>query len=366
MHAAGARVEADFQRMLCPPDARVIINFQTMDHEKYSRQVLFQPIGEEGQKRLLASKAVIIGCGALGTAQANALVRAGVGALRIVDRDYVEESNLQRQSLFDESDALDSLPKAVAAERKLKAINSDVQIEGLVTDATSRNIEDLVRGFDVILDGADNFETRYLLNDASIKLGIPWIYGAVVASSAVTMTIMPGSGPCLACAFPDAPRGLHETCDTVGVIGPAASWTASIQVTEAVKILMGREQELHGTLFTFDIWQNRTQQLKPKRDPDCPTCGHRIFSYLQDLGPAHDTLCGRNAVQIHQREPRALDLKLLKSRLERFGTVRANDYLLKFSFDGYELTVFPDGRALIKGTQDPAVARGLYAKYISS
>jgi len=347
-------------------DAKVIIKTQKMNFERYSRQVLFSPIGAEGQKRLMTSKAVIIGCGALGTVQANALARAGVGVLRIVDRDFVEESNLQRQSLFDESDAREGLPKAVAAERKLRAINSGVQIEGLVADATSRNIEDLVRGFDVILDGADNFETRYLVNDASVKLGIPWIYGAVVASFAVTMTILPGRGPCLACVIPDPPKGLHETCDTVGVIGPAAGWTAAIQVTEALKVLLGREQELHGTLFAFDIWQNRIQQVKPRRDPLCRTCGRRQFDHLDDVGPAHLTLCGRNAVQIRQHEPRALDLKILKSRLEPFGTVKTNEFLLRFSFDGYEMTVFPDGRALIKGTQDPVVARSLYAKYISS
>lgn len=337
-----------------------------MNRERYSRQILFQPIGEEGQKKLLASKAVIIGCGALGTAQANALVRAGVGTLRIVDRDYVEESNLQRQSLFDESDAQESLPKAIAAERKLRQINSDVRAEGVVADATSRNIEDLVRGFDVILDGTDNFETRYLLNDAAVKMGIPWIYGAVVAGSAVTMTILPGHGPCLSCVFPDAPAGLHETCDTVGVIGPAAAWASAIQVTEALKILMGNRQDLHGTLFGFDIWHNRTQQLRPKRDPDCRTCGLRIFTRLEEGEPLPTILCGRDAVQIRQRDSRKLDLVLLRSRLEQFGNVRANNYLLKFSFDGYELTVFADGRAIIKGTQDPAVARGIYAKYISS
>jgi adenylyltransferase/sulfurtransferase len=337
-----------------------------MNQERYSRQTLFLPIGKEGQEKLLASKAVIIGCGALGTAHANALARAGVGALRIVDRDYVEESNLQRQSLFDEADASESLPKAVAAERKLKEINSGVRAEGVVTDVTGRNIEDLVRGFNVILDGTDNFETRYLLNDAAVKLGIPWIYGAVVASSAVTMTILPGRGACLSCVFPNSPAGLHETCDTVGVIGPAAAWTSAIQVTEALKILLGREQELHGTLFGFDIWHNRTQQVRPKRDPDCRTCGQRIFTHLEEGELLPTTLCGRDAVLIRHRDPRNLDLTLLKARLERFGEVRANDYLLKFSFDGYELTVFADGRAIIKGTQDPATARGLYAKYISS
>ncbi len=337
-----------------------------MNIEKYSRQILFQPIGPEGQEKLLASKAVLVGCGALGTAQANLLVRAGVGALRIVDRDYVEESNLQRQYLFDEKDAADNLPKAVAAERKLKSINSDVHVEGLVADATSRNIEDLVRDYDIILDGTDNFETRHLINDASVKLGIPWIYGAVVASSALTMTIRPGRGPCLACVFPSPAKGLHETCDTVGIIAPAVSWTSAIQVTEALKLLLGREAELHGSLFAFDVWHNHTQQIRPRIDPGCRTCGQRIFTHLEEGGPTHITLCGRNSVQIHQRESRGLDLKMLKARLEQFGPVKANDFLLKFAFDRYELTVFPDGRAIIKGTQDPAVARGLYSKFVSS
>src|ERR1051326_6612590 len=240
-----------------------------MNLDKYSRQVLFHPIGEAGQKRLRAAKAVIIGCGALGTAQANAMVRAGVGALRIVDRDYVEESNLQCLSLFEENDARESLPKAIAAERKLNQINSDVLTEGVIADATSRNIEGLGRGFDVILAGTENFEPRYLLNDASVKLGIPWIYGAVVASSAVTMTILPGQGPCLSCVIPHPPAGLHETCDTVGVIGPAAAWASAIQVTEALKILLGHEQHLHRTLLGFDIWLNRTHTGRPQRHHDC-------------------------------------------------------------------------------------------------
>ncbi len=337
-----------------------------MNREKYSRQILFRPIGREGQEKLLASKAVLIGCGALGTSQANALVRAGVGTLRIVDRDYVEESNLQRQWLFDENDAADNLPKAVAAERKLRGANSGVRVEGVVTDATSSNMEDLVRGYDVILDGTDNFETRYLLNDVAVKLGIPWIYGAVVASSALTMTILPGRGPCLACVFPAPPQGVHETCDTAGIIAPAVAWASAIQVTEALKLLLGREAELHGSLFAFDVWENRTQQIRPQRDPGCRACGEKIFTYLEEGGPSHVTLCGRNSVQIHRRESRGLDLQTLKARLEQLGAVKANEFLLKFAFERYELTVFPDGRAIIKGTQDPAVARGLYAKYISS
>ena len=337
-----------------------------MISEKYSRQVLFSPIGAEGQKRLLQSKVLILGCGALGTAQANALVRAGVGTLRIVDRDFVEESNLQRQMLFDEADAKDSLPKAVAAERKLRQINSDVHVEGIVADADSRNIEEFIEGFHVVLDATDNFETRYLLNDAAVKLGIPWIYGAVVASYAATMTILPGRTACLACVFAQSPRGMHETCDTVGVIGPAVSWAAAIQVTEAIKILLGRESDLHGSLLAYDIWTNCFQQVKPRRDPQCRVCGAREFAHLELGGPTHLSLCGRNSVQIHQTEPRALDLETLKHRLEQFGPVRANEFLLKCFLDPYELTIFPDGRAIVKGTQDPAVARGIYARYIGS
>ena len=337
-----------------------------MNREKYSRQILFGPIGAEGQERLLESKVVIVGCGALGSAQAQALVRAGVGTLRIVDRDFIEESNLPRQVLSTESDARESIPKAVAAERKLRLMNSDVRVEGIVADVDSRNIEDLVQGFQVIVDAADNFETRYLVNDTSIKLGIPWVYGAVVASYGTTMTVLPGRTPCLACLFPKSPSGLHETCDTVGVISPAVSWVAAIQVTETLKILLGREGELHGSLLAYDVWTNRFHQLKPRRDPECRTCGAREFAYLEGGGTSHVSLCGRNSVQIHQEESRALDLAALRARLERFGPVRGNEFLLKCELAPYELTVFPDGRAIIKGTNDPAVARSLYAKYIGS
>jgi molybdopterin-synthase adenylyltransferase len=337
-----------------------------MNSEKYSRQILFAPIGAEGQAKLLKSKAVIIGCGALGTAQANALVRAGVGTVRIVDRDFVEESNLQRQMLFDEADARQSLPKAVAAERKLRQINSDVKVEGIVADADSGNIEEFIEGFNVVLDATDNFETRYLLNDAAVKLGIPWIYGAVVASYAATMTILPGRSACLACVFPKSPRGLHETCDTVGVIGPAVSWAASIQSAEALKILLGREADLNGALVAYDLWSNRFQQVKTQRDPECRVCSRHEYIYLEQGGVTHVSMCGRNSVQIHPSESRGLDMSALRTRLEQFGPVQANDFLLKCSLDAYELTVFPDGRVIVKGTQDPSVARGLYARYISA
>lgn len=337
-----------------------------MDREKYSRQILFGPIGVEGQEELREAKVVIVGCGALGTAQANALARAGIGTLRIVDRDYVETSNLQRQMLFDETDAAEKLPKAIAAERKLKQINSDIVVQGIVADVESRNAEEFVRGFHVILDGTDNFEVRYLLNDVSLKLAIPWIYGAVVASYATTMTVLPGRTACLACVYPQPPQGLYDTCDTVGVIAPAVAWTAAVQVTEALKILLGREQELHGSLLAYDIWQNQYQQLRPEIDPRCPACGTRDFSYLRDGGATHVTLCGRDAVQIRQRHSRALDLAALKTRLEEFGPVRANGYLVQCQLESYEVTIFADGRAMIKGTEDPTVARSVYAKYIGS
>jgi adenylyltransferase/sulfurtransferase len=337
-----------------------------MNSEKYSRQVLFSPIGAEGQEKLRQSKVVILGCGALGTAQANAVVRAGVGTVRIVDRDFVEESNLQRQMLFDEADARASLPKAVAAERKLRQINSDVHVEGIVADADSGNVEEFIEGFDVVLDATDNFETRYLLNDAAVKLGIPWIYAAVVGSYAATMTILPERSACLACIFPKSPRGMHETCDTVGVIGPAVSWAAAVQSTEALKILLGRPSELHGSLLAYDLWSNRFQQVKAPRDPQCRVCVGHEYAYLEQGGATHISMCGRNSVQIHQSESRALDLAQLKARLAQFGPVLANEFLLKCSLDPYELTVFPDGRLIVKGTQDPAVARGLYARYIGS
>ncbi len=337
-----------------------------MESGKYSRQILFPPIGAEGQAKLRQSKVAILGCGALGTAQANALVRAGVGTVRIVDRDFVEESNLQRQMLFDEADARANLPKAVAAERKLRQINSDVHVEGIVADADSSNIEEFIEGFHAVLDATDNFESRYLLNDAAVKLGVPWIYGAVVASYAATMTILPGRTACLACVFPKAPLGMHETCDTVGVIGPAVSWGAAVQSTEALKILLGREADLHGSLLAYDLWSNRFQQIKIARDPQCRVCVAHEFAVLEQGASSHVSMCGRDSVQIHQPESRALDLSALKTRLERFGPVLANDFLLKCSLDTYELTVFPDGRVIVKGTQDPAVARGLYARYIGA
>ena len=337
-----------------------------MNREKYSRQILFPPIGADGQEKLLESKVMILGCGALGTAQASALARAGVGTLRLVDRDFVEESNLQRQILYDEADARERMPKAIAAARKLKQINSEINVEGVVEDVDNRNIEKLVSGFQVILDATDNFEARYLLNEVSVKLGLPWVYGAVVASYGMTMTVLPGSTACLACLFPSPPEGAYDTCDTVGVIGPAVAWVAAIQVTEALKILLGRHQELHGAMLAYDIWKNQSQEVRPTRDPQCRVCGAREFAYLSRTGPTHTSLCGRDSVQIHAAGSRQLDLPELKARLEQLGRVRANEFLLIFSVGTYELTIFSDGRAIVKGTRDPAVARSLYAKYIGA
>ena len=337
-----------------------------MNREKYSRQILFKPIGEEGQNRLLASKVVIVGCGALGTAHANALARAGVGNLRIVDRDYVEESNLQRQSLFDESDARESLPKAVAAERRLKQINSDVQTEGVVADATSRNIEDLVRGFDVILDGTDNFETRYLLNDYAVEQGKPWIYAAAVGAYAVTMNILPGETACLACIFPEAPGGTVETCDTAGILNTAVNVAASMEVAEALKFLTGQKEKMRRTLLSVDQWSNEWNEVKTARPrADCRVCGVRDFAHLRGEGRAHITLCGRNSVQIHEHG-RPVDFAELAARLRPHGDVRSNEMLLRFQRGEHTLTVFKDGRAIVQGTTDVGLARSLYARFVGA
>jgi adenylyltransferase/sulfurtransferase len=336
--------------------------------EKYSRQMLFAGIGEQGQRRLLAAGAVLVGCGAIGAAAANLLVRAGLGRLRIIDRDFVEPSNLQRQVLFDEADARDALPKAVAAESKMRSINSSVAVEGLVADINPHNAEQLLAGFDLILDGTDNFETRFLVNDFAVKSGRPWIYAAAVASYGLTMTIRPGVGACLACLLASERKGqgLDETCDTVGILGPIVNLVASLQVAEAVKLLTGSEAALHGRLISSDVWSGRFQSVRVARNPDCPVCARREFAHLAGQAHPHITLCGRDSVQIHERG-RVLDLRLLKERLApTVEDVRHNEFLLRFRVAPYEMTVFADGRAILKGTKDPAVARSLYARYIGA
>ena len=347
--------------------------------ERYSRQILFTEIGEAGQQRLLDSSAVLVGCGALGTALANLLVRAGVGKLRIVDRDFVEPSNLQRQTLFEESDAREALPKAVAAERRLRAINSGIAVEGIVADVGPKNAEELLRGFPLILDGTDNFETRFLLNDAAIHLGVPWIYAAVVASYGVTLTVRPGQTACLACALESggapsenddgsqaAAAGAEDTCDTVGVLGAAAGVIASIEAADAIKLLLGKKESLGGCLVSFDVWSGRYQSVRVARNPECRACKRRDLRYLEGDAQPHLTMCGRDSVQIHERR-RQLDLPALGRRLTpTVAEVRENGFLLRFRVPPYEMTVFADGRAIIKGTRDTSVARSLYARYIGT
>ena len=336
--------------------------------EKYSRQILFAGIGPDGQQRLLASRAAIVGCGAIGAAAAILLVRAGVGYIKIIDRDFVEPSNLQRQTLFDESDALNVLPKAVAAERKLRSINSSVAVEGVVADLGPRNAEALLDGVDLLLDGTDNFETRFLINDVAVKSGRPWIYAAAVASYGLTMTIRPGATACLACLLESttATQGLEETCDTVGVLGPIVNLIASLEVAEALKLLSGHPEALHGRLFSCDVWTGHMQSIGVARNPECRACSRRDFTYLAGEIQPRITMCGRDSVQIHERT-RALDLGVLHARLKPLvDDVRQNDFLLRFRIAPYEMTVFADGRAILKGTKDPAVARSLYARYIGA
>lgn len=346
------------------------------EREKYSRQILFRGIGEPGQERLLRARAVLVGCGALGTASANLLVRAGLGRLRIIDRDFVEPSNLQRQTLFDEGDAREALPKAVAAERHLHAINSAVKVEGITSDLTPKNAIELLSGFDLILDGTDNFETRMLMNDAALSLGVPWIYAAVVGSYGVTMTIRPGETACLACLLESAESagpgsrgalaGGDATCDTVGVLQAAVSAISAIQTTEAMKLLAGRSEALSGKLVSCDVWTGTFQSIGIARNAECRACGRRDFSYLEGEAQPHITMCGRDSVQIHEHS-RKLDLTELAGRLNgATRNLRHNEFLLRVSIPPYELTVFTDGRAIIKGTKDPAVARSLYARYIGS
>jgi molybdopterin/thiamine biosynthesis adenylyltransferase len=336
--------------------------------EKYSRQILFGAIGINGQERLLASSAVVAGCGAIGAAAANLLVRAGVGRIRIVDRDFVEPSNLQRQTLFDESDANEALPKAVAAERKLAAINSSVSVEGLVADINPRNVEELLNNFDVILDGTDNFETRFLINDFAVKSSKPWIYAAAMASYGLTMTVQPGKSACLACLLEgtDAVTGMEDTCDTVGVVGPIVNLVASLQIAEAMKLLSGNHEALHGRLISSDVWTGHFQSIHVERNSECRCCSRHDFSYLEGQAQPHITMCGRDSVQIHEHN-RALDLGALQQRLSRtVAGIRQNDFLLRFVIAPYEMTVFSDGRAIVKGTTDPTVARSLYARYIGA
>jgi adenylyltransferase/sulfurtransferase len=337
--------------------------------ERYSRQMRFPGIGEEGQRRLLASHVTLCGCGALGTVLANALVRGGVGHLRLIDRDFIETNNLQRQVLFDEHDVAENLPKAEAAARKLGAINSSVHVEPVVTDIDRTNILEVVGDADLILDGTDNFEIRYLINDAAVKLGKPWVYGGCIGSHGQTMTILPGETPCLRCVFEAAPApGEAGTCETAGVLAPIVNIVASYQATEAFKILTGRREQINRDLIYIDVWDNVQRRIKISPllgKVDCPCCRHRRFEWLEGEQGSHTTsLCGRNAVQVSHRTPAQLNFEELARHLETLGEVSYNRFLLKFEVEGFQFTVFSDGRAIIKGTDDVDRARTLYAKYI--
>jgi len=333
--------------------------------DRYSRQALFKEIGEPGQKKLAQSRVVIVGCGATGSALASLLARSGVGTLRILDRDYVEASNLQRQSLFDENDARESIPKAIAAARQIARFNSQIVVEPHVADLIPANVDSLLGGSDLVLDGTDNFETRYLINDYAVKNTVAWIYAAAVGSYGVTMNILPGETACLACIFPESPRGTVETCETAGILNSAVNLVSSIAATEALKFLVGARAKMRRTLLSWDVWSNERAELVAVHPrAGCRACSGD-FVHLAGEGRPHITLCGRNSVQIHERE-RPVNFAELSARLQPHGNVRHNEFVLKFWREPYEMTLFPDGRAIIKGTTDTAIARSLYARYVGS
>lgn len=355
--------------------------------ERYSRQILFPGIGSAGQARLGLGHVAIVGVGATGAAAAGLLARAGVGRLTLIDRDFVEPSNLQRQMLFDEADAREALPKAEAAQRHLRAVNADIRVDRHIADLVPANAEEMLAGADLLLDCTDNFETRYLLNDLAVRDGRPWIYTAAIGAYAATMNILPRSPEaldagtaegqaawrlvaeptaCLACLFPAAPRGEIESCETAGILGTAVNLAASLAVTEALKFLAGQYTAMRRTLISHDLWTGERSEISADRPrPECTVCGSRLFSALGGEGRPHITLCGRNSVQIHEHG-RPLDLARLRLRLEPLGTVRSNGLLLRFEYSPYTLTVFPDGRALVQGTTDVGKARSLYARFVGN
>jgi molybdopterin/thiamine biosynthesis adenylyltransferase len=341
-----------------------------MFDDRYSRQILFRKIGAEGQSRLGRSRVLLVGCGALGSVIAEMLVRAGVGHLTLVDRDYIDASNLQRQSLYTEADCREGLPKAIAAARHLEEINSSVEIVGIVEDVRASTIASLVPGKDLILDGTDNFETRYLLNDAGLKWRIPWTYGACVGSYGICMTIIPGVTPCLRCVLQQLPAaGSSPTCDTTGVIGPIVHLVAAFETAEALKILTGRLEDVSPNLVAVDLWENRMSAVdaRKQRDPACPACGESRYEFLGGEREARaESLCGRNAVQIWALRAGPVDLNGIAGRLSAVGRVTANTFLVKADLGDREVAVFRDGRAIVRGTQDVAEARRLYSKYVGN
>lgn len=338
-------------------------------NERYNRQILFREIGASGQEKLLNSRVLLVGCGALGASHAEMLARAGVGKIRIVDRDFVEFTNLQRQTLFGESDARERLPKAIAANKRIAEINSEIKVEPIVADVNRSNVENLIDGCDLILDGTDNFQTRYLLNDACTKHRKTWIYGAAVSAYGATMTIIPSETPCLRCIFEEMPNAASApTCDTAGVLMPIIAAVSAVQVVEAIKILTGNFDKLHRSLMQIDVWANDWRKIKlGLPNADCETCARGNFAFLDDEnGELSTTLCGRDAVQILPAKPAPIDLQTLAERLKNIADVKQNEYLIRLNVDGVELTIFKDARAIVRGTDDVSKARSIYAKYVGT
>lgn len=339
--------------------------------DRYVRQIRYAPIGEEGQRRLLASRVLLCGCGALGSVLANTLARAGVGHLRIVDRDFLELNNLQRQVLYDEADVAAAVPKAIAAAEKLRRINSQIEIEPIVADVDHTNIAKLSECADLLLDGTDNFETRFLLNDAAAKFCIPWVYGGCIGAEGQTMTILPGETPCLRCLMAESPPpGTTPTCDTAGILGGIVNVVASIQAVEAIKILTGQTGAVSRALTVIDLWDNRIRQVRLdslRENNNCPTCTGAELPWLDGRRGSHSAvLCGRNAVQLSAPERTSISLDAIAQKLDGVGTVTRNKFLLRLAVGKYLLTVFPDGRTIVAGTDDIAEAKTVHAKYIGN
>lgn len=336
---------------------------------RYHRQIILPQIGLEGQKKISASSAALVGLGALGSVSANLLTRAGVGRLRLIDRDFLEMNNLQRQVLFDEEDVKSGLPKAVAARRKLEKVNSEIEIEAEPLDLNAETIDELLEGIDLVIDGTDNFETRFLINDFCLQKKIPWIYGGAVGTEGLAYVIFPGEGPCLRCLFEEAPRaGEFQTCDTAGILAPVAHWVASFQAMQALKISSGRREAAERRLVKFDLWKNEFKSIDIKSGSGrCSGCERGEYPYLaRERGSRTVTLCGRNAVQIFRSETSRVDFTHLARKLTPFGAVQYNEYLLKASIAPFEITVFSNGRAIIQGTEDQAQAKSVYSKYIGT
>ena len=335
---------------------------------RYSRQEILQNIGEEGQKKLLNSSVAIVGCGALGTVAANNLARAGIGKISIIDRDFVELNNLQRQMLFDENDV--GAPKAVAAAEKIASINSDIEVNPIIKDVNYTNIEEILNNVDLVIDGTDNIQTRMLINDVCVKNRIPWIYTGAIGTSGMSMNILPDKA-CIRCLYPGIPKaGSLPTCDTMGVLNTITVIMGSIETTEAIKILLGFYDEIESTnsnLLVYDTWNQSFDSIIVKKNEKCECCGNENYEFIDsDEQEIITSLCGRNAIQITPADPKELSLNIIGEKLEKLGTVKCSDFIMLFKNDETEISLFRDGRAIIKGTDNEMVARTIYARYIGT